>query len=219
MYGLIFIRRIVVLVEWIHHRDRFNYTYTSFLSLALSLCLTLLFSSCLATKYLVWWLILFFFSLYLIQGATCRLMLLGFLFLLFLFVTYLLAFHRVYHIIINPHQTKWNIRKQTMFCSRNSIYLKKNENSLVCVCVFSLAWFSPLLLFLMTGEDKKNKFSFFRFYYIYIYTCTRRMLFISVLISIKYTNGLFEISCVRPKIDNLIKYGWDIADFWNRKIY
>lgn len=170
MLGFNFIRRTVVLVEWIPHRDRFNYNCTIFLFLFV------FFSTTLATKYLVWWLILslalFYTGCYLSIKAS-RFFSCSF----FVFVTSICLHSIEFIISISPQRNsrKTNATNPSIVRSRNSIYLWKTRIflslspiSFVCVC-FSFAWFSSFCCSSWLVKIKINfLFLFFWFYYTHI---------------------------------------------------
>jgi hypothetical protein len=118
MHGLIFIRRQVVLVEWIHHQDRFNYICTIFFFF-LSFFFFLVF---ILSSHKIFSLMidsLFFRSLK--QGAICRLILLGFSSsFTFVFVCHLfacipssLSYH--HHHQSPPKQMKYSKKRRLCF--------------------------------------------------------------------------------------------------------
>ena len=198
MLGSIFIRRIVVLDEWIHHRDRsihvctiFSSSSVPFLSLSLSISVFALSSSHKIFSLMIDSL----FRSPTTQGATCRLMLLGFS------RSFPVSFSPArlfcsssppaacipssYHAILEyllclskqneEKKKKHNPSYFALVTVSISLAVRKFDYSSMCVCVCGfLSLVFSLLLFLMTGEDEKINFLFlffFRFYYIrtYIY--------------------------------------------------
>jgi hypothetical protein len=147
--------------------------YNFFFSFSL---LFFLFSSSLDTKYLVWWLILFFRSL--IQGATCRLMLLGFFFhlLLFLFCHLFACIPSSlpYHSKSPPNQMKYSKKKKQLYFALVTVSIYRGKKVLLCVCVFFfLAWFfSSFAVPHDWWRLKKLIFFCLVLLYIYIYMIT-----------------------------------------------